>query len=120
MNKRALKSYIRRDANGVLDIDRSVAEFRKDFYAFLQGMMETEHDYAAAVERVFKKTKVKRIVSNTLITFAMQYIPCEPASWAKHASGISAYIDKAIAEGKLEKKKGRMGGVSRVKKGKKR
>lgn len=119
MNKRALKSYIRRDSTGQIDIDASAQAFSQDLQEWV--LEQTDNDvYAEVVQRVFKENKKAKVIPiPTLIVFAMRYITCEPSNWKKHAKGLKTYIGNAIAQGKLASTRGRYGGISRVKKSKK-
>lgn len=119
MNNRAVKSYIRRDSSGKIDIDATVGAFRGDVHSWVQEVIRIEeaYDYGEIIEKVFKVTKAKIVPTKTLIAFAMRDVACDSTMWRKHANVFEAYIANAVAEGKLNRKSGRNGGVSRVKRG---
>lgn len=107
-----LSSYVKRAADGSVDQDSTVAQFKSDLATFVTESAEEQSNIASAVNAVFDKNLGQRITMPALCAAAAAELNAQPQNWQSITEKVAAYVRSNTQDFSIAKGKG--GGTARV------
>lgn len=107
-----LSSYVKRAADGSVDVDQTVAQFTSDLNTFITETAEEQTNMASAVNAVFDKNLGQRITMPSLCAAAAVELNAQPSNWQSINDKVASYVRSNTLEFSITK--GKNGGCARV------